>query len=286
MNKKPLGHKSYGSIPHLPGSRRGPGDRGLQDKQAAIAIEKLPSKHHHLIVQEKLDGANVGVAKINGEIVPLSRAGYHARTSPYEQHHMFADWVRDNQKRFDMVLDDGERLCGEWLAQAHGTRYDLEESMHEYSIPFVAFDIMKGHERLVYDEFESRVSRVFNIPGLIYKGQEAIPIDEAMSVLKRVGNHYGFHGALEPCEGAVWRVEFDRQVKGGRKREVLFLAKYVMHDKVDGKHFPSISGEPEVWNWRPEGAHSPIEGFRQGWKDIQDGNVLPVSELWDGIDSE
>jgi hypothetical protein len=26
---KPLGKKAYGSIPHLPGSRRGPADKGL-----------------------------------------------------------------------------------------------------------------------------------------------------------------------------------------------------------------------------------------------------------------
>ena len=39
---KPLGRKAYGSIPHLPGSRRGPGDWGLSDAQARICLTKAP----------------------------------------------------------------------------------------------------------------------------------------------------------------------------------------------------------------------------------------------------
>ncbi len=31
---------------------------------------------------------------------------------------------------------------------------------------------------------------------------------------------------------------------------------------------------------------SPQESFRQGWHDVKTGNVLPVSQLWDGIDAE
>jgi len=41
----------------------------------------------------------------------------------------------------------------------------------------------------------------------------------------------------------VYRVE--------RKGKVEFLAKYVLPDKVDGRYFPEISGQPEVWNWQP-----------------------------------
>jgi len=63
-------------------------------------------------VQEKLDGSNVGVAKLNNQIIPLTRAGYRADTSPYTQHHKFAKWVLKpvNYKRFDLVLNNNERL--------------------------------------------------------------------------------------------------------------------------------------------------------------------------------
>jgi len=49
-----------------------------------------------------------------------------------------------------------------------------------------------------------------------------------------------------PCdqtEGVVYRVE--------RKGKVDFLAKWVRHDKVDGKYVPENNGGETVWNWRP-----------------------------------
>ncbi len=52
---------------------------------------------------------------------------------------------------------------------------------------------------------------------------------------------YGFHGALDPVEGVVWRVE--------HRGKVDFLAKFVRPDKVDGLYLEK--GAPIVWNWRP-----------------------------------
>ena len=59
---KPLGHKSYGSIGHLPGSRQGRDDVGIDPGQARIVLEKTRDRHDRIIVQEKLDGSNVAVA--------------------------------------------------------------------------------------------------------------------------------------------------------------------------------------------------------------------------------
>jgi len=58
--------------------------------------------------------------------------------------------------------------------------------------------------------------------------------------MERLGT-YGFHGALDPVEGAVWRVE--------RKGVIDFLVKYVRPDKIDGDFLPEISGKEPVWNW-------------------------------------
>jgi len=140
MDRKPLGIKNYGHIPHLPNSRIGEGDHKCSEGQAKIATQKARDKNDCIIVQEKLDGSNVGVARINDEVYALSRAGYLATTSPYKLHHMFAEWVGNNQKRFMDVLENGERIVGEWLVQAHGTRYHL---WHE---PFVAFDLIDRHK--------------------------------------------------------------------------------------------------------------------------------------------
>jgi hypothetical protein len=63
---KPLGIKNYGHIAHLPGSRMGPGDHKCHTGQERIATRQTRDRHDLVIVQEKLDGSNVGVARSTG----------------------------------------------------------------------------------------------------------------------------------------------------------------------------------------------------------------------------
>lgn len=241
LPRKPLGIKAYGSIPHMPGSRMGPADHACSPGQKRIATEKTRDRHDLIIVQEKLDGSNVAVARLDGRLYPLTRAGYLASTSPYEQHHHFEQWVMQNQERFLAVLEDGERLVGEWLMQAHGTRYNLH---HE---PFVAFDLMVVSKRLPYDELIARLAPAdFVTPHLLHRGGP-LSIEEALNRL----NIYGFHGALDPVEGAVWRVERNEIIRPGRpeRRPIVdFLVKYVRPDKIDGIYLPELSGKPPIYN--------------------------------------
>jgi len=229
MNK-PLGRKAYGSIGHLPHSRLGSGDHKVTDGQAKICLLKERDKYDTIVIQEKLDGSNCAVAKVEGKILPLTRAGYIASTSKYEQHQLFFKWVLENYKRFDDLLFEGERIVGEWLAMAHGTRYDLP---HE---PFVVFDIMRETERLTYFDFLERVLHYeFITPNLISYGRPM----EHKHILKRIEK--SGHGAIDLVEGYVCRVE--------RNRRVDFLAKWVRQEKQDGKYFKENFGE-DVWNWK------------------------------------
>lgn len=212
----------------MPGSRMGPGDHKCTEGQKRIATEKKRDKHDVIIVQEKLDGSNVGVAKINNEIVPITRAGYKATDSPYEMHHKFNEWVMYHKARFDNVLEDGERICGEWLYQAHGTIYHLT---HE---PFVVFDIIREEKRLSYWEFSERVLKSYFIRPHIIDIGDSVSLERALDNLGARGRH----GAQESVEGAIWRVE--------RKGVVDFLIKYVRPDKVDGKY---LQGEPIFNKW-------------------------------------
>ncbi len=141
------------------------------------------------------------------------------------------------------MLQDGERLVGEWLLQAHGTRYKLT---HE---PFVVFDLMTGNERLPYEQFLERVwPGDFTTPHLLHIG-EAISIDKVLEIL----GDYGYHGAIDRVEGAVWRVERNKLIdrhSGKREQVVDFLAKYVRPDKVDGIYLSKDDREI-VWNYDP-----------------------------------
>lgn len=229
---KPLGRKAYGSIPHLPKSRIGPGDHFCHEGQQTILTVKARDKHDRIIVTEKLDGACVAVARINGVIVALSRAGYTADSAKYEHLNLFGVWVRANALRFD-YLPEGHRICGEWLAMAHSTRYELRHP------PFVPFDLMAGDTRLPHDEMVA-LSRTAELTHahVLHDG----PPLSVEAALKAVGES-GHHGALDLPEGAVWRCE--------RKGQFDFIAKFVRHDKQDGHLLPNISGQPPIWHWRP-----------------------------------
>lgn len=190
-------------------------------------------KRDRIVVTEKLDGSNVAVALVNGEVVALIRAGYRASDSPYQQHHYFDAWVAARAARFRALLNDGERVNGEWLALAHGTKYALP---HE---PFVAFDMMVGDKRLPWDEASGRCATADIVTARVLSDGPPVHVDAILPLIETSG-----HGALEEVEGAVWRVE--------RQGRFDFMAKWVRPNKVDGKYLGDISGEPEFWHWTPD----------------------------------
>lgn len=241
--RKPLGRKAYGSIPHLPGSRLGSGDHHIEYGQARIATEKLRDKHDQLFVTEKLDGSNVSVAKLeDGRIVALTRSGYLAETSPYLQHHIFSDWVYANLDRFNALLNPGEWVVGEWLAMAHGTRYVLQ---HE---PFVPFDLFSEGKRILQSQFLKRIFECNFIPPrvLCITFCPPNPLRVAFSIedaIHRMDDGLSPHGAIDPIEGAVWRVE--------REGRVDFLCKWVRPSKVDGCYLDQIRWNENLEEYLP-----------------------------------
>jgi len=231
MDSKPIGGKSYGSIPHLSNSRVGPQDYHCHEGQERIATIKARDKNDSVIVQEKLDGSNVGIARVKGLLYPLTRSGYIANTSPFEQHHLFYLWVNKNISRFDFIKD-GERICGEWMAQAHGTIY------HNLKEPLYVFDLFRDNKRVDKVEYITRLSDcgLWFAP-ILWHG-DPITTEKAMQML---GN-FGFAKADGGPEGLVYRIY--------RNCKFDFMCKYVRVDKIDGKYLPEISGKEPIWNWR------------------------------------
>lgn len=231
---KPLNIKNYGSIPHLSNSKLGTGDHFIEKGQERILTEKPRDKHDVIIVTEKYDGSNVGIAKKNGKILSLTRSGYEAHTSPYIQHHKFSEWVISNKSLFDIILNEGERITGEWLIQAHGIKYDIDRRLQ----PIVFFDYFNSkNERLPFEHLD-RLYRLYNIqiPRLLHKGN-SITVDELLPILNK--KTYGIIPEEKP-EGMVYRVE--------RKEKVDFLAKWVRKDFEPGKYCIGIEEQNLIWN--------------------------------------
>ncbi|MGH1543310.1 MAG: RNA ligase family protein [Arenicella sp.] len=236
LNRKTrvLATKAYYSIPHLPGSRTGEADRTIDNSKANMLTQKSVTHDDVVTIQEKLDGSCVCAYRRGDDILALGRDGDLASESPNESRQLWSDWVDVHQARFLALLNDGERVCGEWLAMAHGTRYELQ---HE---PFVAFDLFDNDNKAIScAELKSRCEvQSFTNPHIIYTGGPC-QIDDALRLLDK-----GYHGSLDLPEGLVWRLE--------RNGRLLFKAKYVRKDKIDGSFLTEITGEKELWNWFPK----------------------------------
>jgi hypothetical protein len=220
----------YGKIPHLPGSRTGPSDRHVDDALAArCTVREHPGDT--VLVQEKLDGSCVAIVREGGALVAYGREGRPCASARNDGRRAFAAWVAEHAGRFGGVLAEGERLVGEWLAVAHGTRYALPHG------PFVAFDLFAAEgARASFDTLAARAAAAgLALPHLVHRGG-ALGVDAA---LERLGVH-GFHGAVDPAEGLVWRVE--------RSAAVVAVAKYVRPGKRDGCYLADHTGQPPVAN--------------------------------------
>lgn len=268
MGDKPLGRKAYGSIGHLPGSLKPPTDRAVHEGQARICTEKPRDKHDRIIVTEKLDGTNVAVVKTGsdcwspesvrhpGPVVALNRRGWPCISARREMHRLFAQWVAGHVAVFEAMLKKGEALHGEWLAQAHGTLYDLDGPNMIGRPPFVAFDLTEtgsdgARMRLPHDALKARCREWGISTARVLSDGPPLTVADARAILE---SGRRFHGTRdgEIMEGAVWRVE--------RRGAFDFLAKWVNPEKgTPGKYLPEQSGKPEVWLWRPE---RPMRGKR------------------------
>lgn len=225
---KPLNRKNYGNIPHLSNSKLGEKDYFISEGQERILTQKKRDKHDTILVFEKYDGSNVGIAKKDGSIFALTRSGYEASTSPYKQHHVFAKWVERRFKKFNDLLNDGERITGEWLYQAHGLIYNIEKE------PIVFFDYFnKNNERQCFEVLEQME---LPLPRLLHKG-DAISVEELKPILNMKTNAIW---SKELPEGMIFRVE--------RKGKVDFLAKWVRQDFEAGKYCIGIDEEDLIMN--------------------------------------
>lgn len=229
-----IGERVYHRIGHLPGSRVGPGDHTLGDGPARAFCDPAAwqGSQEHIIITEKLDGTCVSVVRDGDEIIPALRSGHRADTSPYAMHQEFDKYVNKNWSTFIMLLDKGERIVGEWMAQAHGIRYNRLTDF------FFAFDIRRDREWISYEVLKQRCEYVgISVVPLLYYGPQL-----AVEYVQRLTNRSAFRNK-RPAEGVVLR----REMHG----RLMDMAQYVRSDHVAGLYLPgtenAVVSEP-VWH--------------------------------------
>ena len=227
--------RSFGNIKHLTGSRmKDSGDTLIEESVQPFFTEALQfPKRDKITVTEKIDGANVGVYKKDGLLYPIMRKGYDVRTSEWAFMRKFADFTAENASRFDKLLSDGERVCGEWMIKTHSLFYKMP---HE---PFIVFDIIRDGKKANRPSFNEILSRCancgFTTAGVVWEGGAIA----ARDALKKLGS--GFHGCMSVPEGVVYRYE--------RDGAFYMSAKYVSNLSVGGEYM----NVEDVYNeWKPE----------------------------------
>lgn len=125
--------------PHLPGSRAGDDDVVAETHEATPVFTA-----DDVWVEEKLDGANVGLSFLDG--YPIMRNRRHVlnkgkvpKNPSGRQYIPIWNWMEKNKQKFKNL--EGMSVYGEWLWMAQGIYYDR---LPDYLIAFDIYDPQKG----------------------------------------------------------------------------------------------------------------------------------------------
>lgn len=140
----------YPRTPHLFGSCGTDDDKHL-GKPESLDFIADPS----LIVEEKLDGTNVGIHFTSAGRLVLQCRGHEITAGMHAQYDLFKQWTMGKRPVLEAMLEDRLLLFGEWLYARH--------SLHYRRLPhyFFEFDIYDKQRKTFLD----LVSRLEHLEG-------------------------------------------------------------------------------------------------------------------------
>ena len=144
--------RKYPRTPHLEGSRLQPGDEDLRQ----VPFSTIAGRH--LVVEEKIDGANSGISfDENGNLLLQSRG--HYLTGGYRERHynLMKQWATIQKDALYAMLGSRYIMYGEWMHAKHTVWYD---ALPHY---FMEFDIY-DRERGIYLDTPSRRELTKELP--------------------------------------------------------------------------------------------------------------------------
>src|SRR6185369_3299040 len=108
----------YPRTPHLFGSKGTDDDKHLGQKESDAFIAD-PS----LIVEEKIDGTNVGIHFTSGRRMVLQCRGHEITEGMHPQYDLFKQWTSVKRPILESMLGNQFILYGEWLYAKHSVHY-------------------------------------------------------------------------------------------------------------------------------------------------------------------
>jgi hypothetical protein len=122
----------YPRTPHLFGSRGTDDDKHLNEVESLEFISN-PS----LIVEEKIDGTNVGIHFTTDGSMILQCRGHLITEGMHPQYDLFKQWTTVKRELLEERLQDRFILFGEWLYARHSIHY---RSLPHYFFEFDIYD--------------------------------------------------------------------------------------------------------------------------------------------------
>jgi hypothetical protein len=128
-------HK-YPRTRHIEGSRLQPGDEDLQ----AVPFEAIQGRH--LVVEEKMDGANSAISFSEEGTLLVQSRGHFLSGGGRERHFdLFKRWANAHADAFRQALGQRYVAYGEWLYAKHTIFYD---QLPHYWMEFDVLDRQEG----------------------------------------------------------------------------------------------------------------------------------------------
>lgn len=132
----------YPATLHLPWKPNSKGDKVATPQEAAVIFDGEIT-----CVQEKIDGANCGMAYLDGHPVvrnrtKILRKGQEMKNPSLAQFSSAWNWMHQNKAKFDALEEHGPfSVYGEWMVQQHGMEYD---ALPDWFIAFDVYDWERG----------------------------------------------------------------------------------------------------------------------------------------------
>jgi hypothetical protein len=122
----------YPRTQHIEGSRLQPGDEDMD----SVPFSQIRGRH--LVVEEKMDGANSAVSFDEGGKLLLQSRGHYLTGGPRERHFaLFKQWANGIAADLHAILGARYIMYGEWLYAKHTVYYDV---LPHYFMEFDIYD--------------------------------------------------------------------------------------------------------------------------------------------------
>lgn len=188
---------SFFKFPRTPHLFLMPGSSTRDDKLMSNQ-ETSDFLRNKILIEEKIDGANVGFSLDDNNVIKIQNRGNYIRPGEHPQFSPLFDWTYQKQQLFQDYLGQRYILFGEWCY--------LKHSIHYTSLPdwFIGFDIYDKSEKKFLSVERRNIT--FERLGVhkIYKVEEGIYTrKDLITLLDNTSSAYG----PEHLEGLYFRQE-------------------------------------------------------------------------------